>query len=219
MKLIKMLTVAAVLCISAAAWSEDTSAIPKTEKKDNPPEVLFNLNESSLSGYGGIYTRFSKAGDTHGCFVGGRGGFIVNDSYVIGAGGMGLAYPSKREKITGSDYTGLYDQINFGYGGLLTEYYINPKDLVVFSAGTLIGGGALNFSANNDDDDDDDHDKKGDNFFVLEPEVNVFIHLTRFCRLGAGVSYRLVNGIHTEKLDDGDFSGPAASVMIQFGWF
>jgi len=218
MKSIKMLTAAALLCVSAAAWSEDTAAVQKPEKKDNPPDVLFNLKETSVSGYGAIYTRFSKAGEANGCFVGGRGGFILDDSFVIGAGGMGLAAPGKREKITGDEYTGIYDEVQFGYGGFLTEYYFNPKDLVVFSIGTLIGGGGLYFSQDNEDDEDD-HNEGGDNFFVIEPELNVFIHVTRFCRVGAGVSYRYVNGINSEGMDDKDFRGPAASAMVQFGWF
>lgn len=218
MKSIKVLTAAAVLCISTAGWSEDAVKDQKPEKKDNPPEVLFNLKESSVSGYGGIYTRFSKAGDTNGCFVGGRGGFIINDSFVVGAGGMGLVNPGKREKITGNEYTGIYDEVQFGYGGFLTEYYFNPKDLVVFSIGTLIGGGGLYFTQDKEEDENDHHEG-GDNFFVLEPELNVFIHLTRFCRIGAGVSYRYVNGINSEGMDDSDFRGPAASAMVQFGWF
>ena len=129
----------------------------------------------------------------------------------------GLAAPGKRENY-GDEYTGIYDEVQFGYGGFLTEYYFNPKDLVVFSIGTLIGGGGLYFSQDNEDDEDD-HNEGGDNFFVIEPELNVFIHVTRFCIVGAGVSYRYVNGINSEGMDDKDFRGPAASAMVQFGWF
>lgn len=218
MKSFRMLAAAAVLFICTSAWSEETAAVQKTEKKDTPPEVLFNLSETTLSGYGALYTRISKAGDATGCFVGGRGGFILNDSYVIGAGGMGLAHPTDREELTGNNYSGLFDTVEFGYGGLLTEYYINPKDLIVFSFGTLIGGGGLSFD-NADDDEDEDNNHNGDSFFVVEPEINVFIHLTRFCRLGAGISYRYVNGIDSESFNDSDFRGPAASAMIQLGWF
>lgn len=217
MKLLRNSVLALILLTTAVVWGEETAAGGKNLKKDNPPEVLLNFSETSFSGYGALYTRFSKAGDTSGCFAGGRGGLIINDSYVIGAGGMGLAYPTKREKITGADYSGLFDRVEFGYGGVLMEYYLNPKDLIVFSAGTLIGGGSLYFSEGSDDESD--NHEEGDNFFVFEPEINVFIHLTRFCRIGAGVSYRFVNGINSDRLNDRDFRSPSASAMVQFGWF
>ncbi len=217
MKSVRLITTVLVFCISATAlWSQEAGSSQKDMKKDNPPEVLLNISESNFSGYGAIYTRFSKAGDTNGCFVGGRGGLIINDKFVIGAGGMGLAGPTDREKLSGENYSGLLDNVEFGYGGFITEYYFNPKDLIVFSIGTLIGGGGIYFTSDNDDDK---NNHGGDNFFVFEPEINVFVNITRFCRAGIGASYRYVNGINSDDFSDSDFSEPAASVMVQFGWF
>lgn len=219
MKSLKFAAAMLSMTIATAAWAEDAETTARPAVKDNPPKVLLNLSESTLSGYGAIYTRFSKAGDTTGCFAGMRGGFIINDNFVIGAGFMGLANPTDREKLSGDEYTGLYDMVEFGYGGVLAEYYFNPKDLIVFSIGTMIGGGGLYFTERNDDDDSSDNHEGGDNFFVAEPEFNVFVNITRFCRIGAGVSYRYVYGVNSGGFSDSDFSEPAASVMAQFGWF
>ena len=201
--------------------TEKKESVPdkKKAKIDNPPKTLFEIRKSNFSGYGGINTSYSKIGDANSCLVGGRGGVIINDKVVLGFSGMGLVYPTEREKITGDDYNGVFDKTSFGYGGLLAEYYFNPKDLIVFSAGTTIGGGGLLFYDDSEDDDDDDDDYDYDNFFVLEPELHVFVNVTRFCRVGIGVSYRFTEGIDTGELKDKDFRGPSASAMVQFGWF
>lgn len=198
-----------------------TSAIAEEAKKDDnagstriPPKTLIDVKNSYYSGYMGIFTKSSKIGDAYGCLVGGKGGLIINDKFVIGGGGMGLTYPTGREKISGSDYTGTLDRVGFGYGGFLMEYYLNPKDIVVFSGGLLVGAGGITLY-----DENTDENRKADKFFVAEPEINVLVNVTRFCRVGVGVSYRFVNGIHSGEFADKDFRGPACSVMAQFGWF
>jgi len=217
MKVSKILTAAAVLFFITSAMGEETKNEGNTAKKDNPPRILLDIDSANFSGYGGLYTRYSKIGDAGSCLAGARGGLIINDNVVLGLGGMGLVYPTEREKLSGNNYSGVLDRTSFGYGGFLAEYYFNPKDLIVFSAGTLIGGGSLSFYED-ENDDGDDHNN-GDTFFVMEPEVNVFVNITRFCRIGVGASYRYVAGIDSNEFSDKDFRGPSASIMAQFGWF
>jgi hypothetical protein len=216
MKAIKIIAAAAVSFLITSAVAEEAKV---DGQKDNPPKVLLNFKDANFSGYGGLYTRYSKIGEADSCLVGGRGGLIINDRVVLGLGGMGLVNPTDRAKISGSDYIGALNRVGFGYGGFLAEYYFNPKDLVVFSAGTLIGGGSLSFHENDREHNDDGDHTNGDSFFVLEPELNVFVNFTRFCRIGIGASYRYVAGIDSNEFSDKDFRGPSASIMAQFGWF
>jgi len=233
MKTKTILATCTVFFLISAAIADETTADKNTAENNNSPSILLNIKEAKFSGYGAPYVRYSRIGEAHGCLAGVRGGVIINDNFVFGFGGMGLATPTDRDKISGEYYTGLLSHAGFGYGGFLTEYYFNPKDLIVVSAGTLIGGGALVFYDQRykdyDDDDyyndhrhynDDDGDiEKGDSFFVVEPELNVFVNITRFCRIGAGVSYRYVAGINSDEFSNKDFRGPSASIMAQFGWF
>ena len=219
MKATKIVAALAASLIFTSAMAQDTKTEGTTAKKDNPPKILLDMKDSTFSGYGGITTSFTKIGDAKSCLVGGRGGLIINDSIVIGMSGAGLAYPTDREKISGSDYSGLLKNIGFGYGGLLTEYYLNPKDLIVFSAGAVIGGGSLFFFDEENDMEDSDNHRNGDKFFVAEPELNVYINITRFCRVGAGISYRYIAGINSDEFSNKDFRGASASVIAQFGWF
>lgn len=216
MKITKILAAAAFCFIITSAMAEEIKKDAPAPKKDTPPKTLFNMKDTDFSGYGGVYTKYAKIGEANSCLVGGRGGLIINDNFVIGIAGMGLTYPSEREKISGSNYTGIMDRVDFGYGGGLIEYYFNPKDLIVFSAGTLIGGGSLSFHEKNNESDDENN---GDEFFIIEPELNVFVNVTRFCRIGIGVSYRFTAGITAEEFSDKDFRGASATVMAQFGWF
>lgn len=206
--------------IKKAKADAKKAAAEKKAKNDNPPKTLLQIKDSRFSGYGGISTSYTRIGDTNSCLVGGRAGLIINDKAVIGFSGMGLAYPTDREELTGSEYNGVFDKTSFGYGGFMAEYYFNPKDLIVFSAGTIIGSGGLLFYDNNtDDDDDEDYEYSYDNFFVIEPELHVYVNVTRFCRIGIGASYRFTEGIDSGVLKDKDFRGPSASAMVQFGWF
>jgi hypothetical protein len=190
----------------------------KPEKKDNPPQTLFRGKSINLSGYGAPVYKFSPAGETYSHFVGGRGGLIINDIFVIGGGGYGLVYPDRRDKLSGETYTGTEPYVHMGYGGGLLELHIYPKSLIHLSAGVLIGAGGITFDSSKPEDSDDNQ-RHGDSFFVAEPELNLYVNVTRFLRIGIGASYRFVNGINSDELSDSDFRGPTAQVMFAFGWF
>lgn len=247
MKLIKTVFIGMLILLAASLYAEDNGDTKKEDldtkkevsdtkkevsdkKKDDSrkPATLFGSSDVNLSGYGAPYVSFSKFGDKAGVFVGGRGGLIINDSFVIGAGGMGLTYPRKRENITGITYEEGRPYVNVGYGGGLLEYHILPKKLFHVAVGVLVGGGNLSLQRDSDDDDEDVDDEdnnnygdsgRNDRFFVVEPEVYLYVNVTRFLRLGIGASYRFVNGVNTEEYDDKELRGPTASIVAAFGWF
>ncbi len=169
-----------------------------------------------FSGYGALIQRFSTVSNKNAALTGIHGGVIVNNKYVIGGGGFVLIYPTDRSK-----YRGIYSEeeqhVDFGYGGILLEYYFFPGRLYRVSAGFLIGAGGLGFSI--EDEDRDADDSLGDSYFVIEPEIKAFINVTSFFRLGASVSYRFINGIDNPNFFDESFSGPSFSVIFAFGVF
>lgn len=196
---------------------KETDVMKEAGKIKEDTKTLLNMGDLSLSGYGAPVIRFSKMGDSYSTLMGGRGGLIINDNVVIGACGMGLAHPRDRGDLSGKTYTGNYDRVDFAYGGGLLEYYFSPKSLFGFSAGATIGGGGLTFHSRKEAHDDDEYGS--DVFFTAEPEVNFFINITKFCRIGAGLSYRFVRGIGVDEFDDKDFSGPTVGIIVAFGWF
>lgn len=223
-KTVKLLTICAIAFSMTGVFAEDKPAAQETEKKkDNPPVTLFGTGDLSLSGYGAPVYKMTKIGNKVGHLAGGRGGLIINDSFVVGGGGYGLANPNKRDKISGKDYTGEYPNLNMGYGGMLYEYHFAPKSLIHFSVGTLIGAGGLSFSRHNDDGGNTDDNRPNTignkAFFVLEPEAGAYLNITRWCRLGVLASYRYTKGANKYEFKDKDFRSVGGSVAVEFGWF
>ncbi|HOU84747.1 MAG TPA: hypothetical protein PK158_07910 [Spirochaetota bacterium] len=196
---------------------KETDVIKEVGKLKEDTKTLLNMTNLSLSGYGAPVVRFSKMGDSYSTLVGGRGGLIINDNFVLGGCGMGLVHPRDRSDFSGITYSGNYDRVDFAYGGGLIEYYFTPKSLFGFSAGATIGGGGLTFHSRKEAYDEDEYGS--DVFFVAEPEVNIFVNITKFCRIGAGISYRYVKGIGVDEFDDKDFRGPSIGIIVALGWF
>lgn len=194
--------------------AEETDEPEKPKRKVN---TIFSSYKGDMfvSGYGAVTPAYTRIKGKDALLVGGRGGLIL-DNFVIGLAGAGLTYPHKTKDFTENVPSDDKTYVNFGYGGALIEYYFFPKKLIHFSIGTTIGAGGLNLSSEEEDDNDD---RNGDAFFTVEPEANVFVNITRFCRLGIGASYRYINGINNDIFKDKDFSGASVKFIAAFGWF
>jgi hypothetical protein len=169
--------------------------------------------EIESGGFGGPVVKFTSMNGEGGILIGGRGGWIINHSFIIGGGGYGLANNIKA-KVPGPNGE---RYLNFGYGGVEMEYVSQPTRLIHFSYMVLIGGGGVNWR------DENMHagtvNPESDSFFILEPEVNVTLNVTQYFRLSAGVSYRYVNGASSAVSSNPDLSGPSGVLTFRFGKF
>ncbi|HSR18815.1 MAG TPA: hypothetical protein VLM39_12055 [Ignavibacteriaceae bacterium] len=179
-------------------------------------ETLIGNGEVSNGGFGGPVVKFTQIKGEPAVLVGGRGGWIINHSFVIGGGGYGLANDIEAD----IPIYGMYSQpfINFGYGGFEMEYIINSDKIIHFSVATLIGGGGVSYR-NDLWNDHEDWDSPHDEFFVLEPSANIELNIISFFRINAGVSYRFISGTNLDDLKNSDLAGPAASLTLKFGSF
>ncbi len=186
----------------------------------NPPDTLVDITDTTHSGYGAPYVKFTTIGGKLGVLVGGQGGWIINDSFVIGGGGCGLTTDHKKKAIT-ADHDPDDLSLALGYGGMRLEYHIFPKKLIHFSIGTLVGAGGYTLyeRGHRRDYEDEDEFREAESFFILEPELNMFLNITRFLRLGIGGSYRYVNGVSNYGLENKDLMDYSGQVSLQFGWF
>jgi hypothetical protein len=164
-------------------------------------------------GFGGPVLKIGSFNGETAILVGGRGGWIVNHSFIIGGGGYGLVSNVKAKVLGpfGERY------LNFGYGGLELEYVSNPDRLINFSFQTLIGAGGLSWR--------DDEMKAGlhisdtDTFFIVEPGVNATLNVTPYFRISGGVSYRFISGVQSAASSNPDLSGPSGVLTFRFGKF
>ncbi len=166
-------------------------------------------------GYGGPVVKFTTVNDKFGVLVGGRGGWIIDHTLVIGGGGYGLV--NEVEANTVEPQIGKY--LEFGYGGFEIEWVVNSDKLVHFSIHTLIGGGGVQYRS--ESGDIAFQDRYNDEFFVLEPGATLDINVTTWVRFSVGATYRYINGIESDSklTSNTDLNGLSAMVMLRFGKF
>jgi hypothetical protein len=154
-------------------------------------------------GFGAPVVKFGDVAGLFGVFAGGRGGWIINDSFVVGGGGYGLT----------NQWHLSFDALEMGYGGLDLEYVNRPNSLVHISLGVLIGGGGATYYPGNS--------VAGfySGFFVAEPAVNIMLNVTPIFRIGVGATYRAVESLNLPDLTSRDLSGYTAQLQFKFGKF
>ena len=105
--------------------------------------------------------------------------------------------------------------LRIGVGGFIAEAVIFPNKVVHGTASLLIGAGGVGHGMRMGRNSDSD----GGHVFVLEPELNLEINLTRFFRFCPGISYRWITGDAEAVESAGDISGPSVNLMFKFGRF
>lgn len=181
-------------------------------------EETLLTGDMESGGFGAPVLKYTSINGQNTLMIGGRGGWIINHSFVIGAGGYGTATEVDAP-------AGVYPMedpldLHFGYGGFELEYIFNPLALGHFSIYLLIGGGSSNFARDLGHYNEDNHMIGEDDFvFVVEPAVNGELNITDWFHLSAGVSYRFVTGVEQERLENSDFSGITGNLTFKFGSF
>jgi hypothetical protein len=188
-------------------------------------ETIFNGNLES-GGFGGPVLKVTQLSKTTALLVGGKGGWIINHSFVIGGGGYGLTTEILADNTYGRDL-----RMEVGYGGLELEYINRSNSLFHFTAGLLIGAGGVSWTENYNDwwyNDNNTSHYASDAFFIVEPAINVELNLTTWFRLNLGGSYRVVTGVDSKLNYDGyniktlknsDLSGFSGVAIFKFGLF
>lgn len=163
-------------------------------------------------GFGAPVVKLTEVDGKFGVLLGGRGGWIIDQSVVIGGGGYGLANRGSFEGIEND--AGDPGGLEMAYGGLEVAYLHRPRGPVHFSLGMLVGWGGVTWTP-----DGPSGTSVDDAFFVVEPEVDVVLNATRVFQIALGASYRLARGVELFELRDADLSGLAGVVAIRFGSF
>ncbi len=197
----------------------------KTKQDTDKNEGKFLVNnflELRHSGYGAPLVRLSPIDGKNSILVGGQGGWIIDDRFVLGIGGCGLVTRHEKENL---DIEPKVDTLylQMGYGGLFLEYYLFPQNIFQIAFGILIGAGGYALTENlgdkNDKDEDYENADHSEAFFLAEPQINLYVNITRFLRIGIGATYRFVYGINNYGYSDSDFRNFSGQIVLAFGWF
>jgi hypothetical protein len=195
----------------------------------NHQETLFDGKGYSSGGYGGLEFKGTSIKDRAALLVGGRGGWIISNTFSIGLGLYGLTtthevYRDKSPNYLFSDSSNYY--LRFFYGGIIIEYINSSNSLIHLTGNVLIGSGVAfnslalniyndNYNRQNNNDGIDDISA----FFVCEPSLMADINITKFFRIGVGGSYRYVSSLLLKKVSNGDLSGFSGNIIFKFGSF
>ncbi len=149
--------------------------------------------------------KFTEVNNEFSMLIGGRGGRIINHTFLIGGGGYGLVndvdidgFPPRRD-------------VEFGYGGLELEYINNSNGLVHFTLWGLVGGGGLTTRSYGV--------FESQAVFVLEGAAHLMLNVAPYFRMGFGGGHRWVTDVDVVVMSSAALSAPFGSLTFKFGKF
>lgn len=145
-----------------------------------------------------------------------RGAWVVNltGEHTINIGLAGYRTRTDFQPVGWPGSANEEPDMRTNYGGFELEYVNRTHNLVHYSIQTLIGSGTVRYRGSNPD-----LDRVSDNYFVLQPGVNLNLNITRWFRLSGGLFYRYAGGVNLEGTSGSDLSGIVSFVGLKFGKF
>lgn len=192
----KFVLILLILVLATPVWAQTRPTMPRYNNTLNPPPQAAQpapgtspateyVPRNAFTNDGELVNRqffhgvlaapvmkFSTVNEQFGLLGGGRLGWILNHNYTIGVGGYGLFNDIEANELD----SGATPDLTMRYGGVEFEYVIEPQEIVHFSVYTLVGMGNVEFDYADVDGDD--------NYFVVEPAVNILLNVTEFFRVG-----------------------------------
>lgn len=162
-------------------------------------------------GYGGPVLKVGLVNGEIGLFSGGRGGWIINHTFVVGGGSYTLMAEVETDGPS-PDQKKMY--LDLEYGGLELEYIHNSDEILHWTIHATLGGGAVRLMEHDPREKIED-----DGLFIFEPSFNCDVNVFPWFRLGFGASYRLAFGVNIPGIDNSDISGPSGGITFKFGSF
>lgn len=189
----------------------------------NNEEVKSLLStKNDLNAFGAGDLKVSDFKEERALLVGAYGGFIINRRYLFGVAGYGLVTKVEFDGVIPGEAEPKNLTLHGGYGGVLIGGTIAHKELIHISIPIVLGAGSFevvdrDFFVNNPADSE--FTVENSVFFVAEPGVELEFNITKYFRLGAGMTYRYISGTELENVKDEDVSGTTAMISFRFGRF
>lgn len=124
---------------------------------------------------------------------------------------MGAKFLNKTIYLGGGGYAlSNAEGLSMGYGGVLLGYQWSGKeDRNSVNFQVLGGYGAAAF--------EDEGGSISDDYYVLQPSVEVEFPITNWMRAGVGGGFRMTRGVSLGEFADPQLSGTFASLSLRFG--
>lgn len=202
------------LLILALTLAMTTNAFAVVKKPvGRKPSVVIQEKPAEKTHLGMYITpalKITEVGDQVRGLVGIRGGLELNRSLYVGLAGYALPEEHQTRHWHDCDCD---DDVEWemGYGGLEFGVIAGTPRTGLLSMGVLIGGGGV------DEDPRYYDDARG--FFVLEPQLDLSVQLSRNVRLNLGGSYRIIDDYEGLRYTEDDLEGPSFNIGVAIGIF
>lgn len=164
--------------------------------------------------FGAPVVTFTLAGDAGAVMIGGRGGWNISPSLVVGFSAHGTTTEIDAPSGAMPDSMGPID-IQFESFGFDLEYARNPQAPTHLTLGALVGGAAVHYVPERTGEQHGETDF----LLLLQPAVGVERRVNAWLHLHLALSYRVVAGAEQPSLRNRDINGPALGLAFKLGRF
>ncbi|MFY0687692.1 MAG: hypothetical protein JXQ90_11035 [Cyclobacteriaceae bacterium] len=188
----------------------------------DPEEIKSILNkENELHPFAGADVKAGQIYQERAIITGAYGGVMINKNLFLGLGGYGIATDSEFEGVMPDNSRKMLN-IEGGYAGIMLGGIVFAREVVHITVPVLFGAGALYVTDNNffeGYDSDSDFIIESSSYLVVEPTAQIEVNITKSFRIGAGVSYRYLEGLELKNLNNGNLNDYSISLSVRFGRF
>jgi hypothetical protein len=172
--------------------------------------TILDNQDLRISGLGGPFMQFTSVAGDFGFMMGGGGAVLLNDFFF---GGYGLGLTNAIPDYVNDNPS---NQLTLGHGGFWLGYALFGNKPIHLTFSSMIGWGEFGITQY-----DDYEPYIRDNIFIVAPTVELEANLTRYFRIGAGVSYNVYTMVdeNLHGYTGGDLSSVAGFLSFKFGWF
>ncbi len=191
------------------------------QTKESEDYVQFDDRKNIVHGvYLGFNVHYGRA-DTRGAkglaLANFKLAYVANQQIEVGFGGT--VFFNERDNDRPDLFNGNKIGLVGAYGGMHLEPILFGKRFISVSFPVLVGGGVVGFLGNNFVDDYEGDENDFDDFFVVEPGINILYNFSRFTQFETGIRYRFTSEYDLSPYDKGNLNGFSIGAGLKIGIF
>ena len=211
-----MKTIITILCVLI------TFSTLNAQKEESQDYIQFddrnNVVHGVYLGFNIHYAKFDTPGTQDAVLVNFKLAYVANQKVEIGFGGSVFfnERDNDRPDLFNGDKIGLVG----AYGGIHLEPILFGKRFVSVSFPILMGGGVVGYFGNSFTDEYEDlNDQDFDEFFIVEPGINILYNFSRYTQFETGIRYRFTSQYDLSPYDKGNLNGFSIGAGLKIGIF
>ncbi len=176
------------------------------------PKLFSQSFESSA--FGAPVFKYTSIAGQNALIIGGRFGWIINKSIVLGGGFYGLASRVNTGYLDAK--SGQNVMLGLNFGGLELEYIIFPESFVHGSVGMLLAGGGTYYSVENTNVPHGSYFSQ--DLLLWEPSINIEFNVLPWLHTDINISYRIITSYpENYNISRNDLAGTSVGLSFKFG--